>query len=151
MSTPLPPDALWTLIEPSLPVVPPNPRGGRLRIPDRACLTGILFVLKTGVPWEYLPIEMGCGSGMTCWRLLRDWQEAGVWDRLHRALLDDLGVARQTDWERACVDRASIPAKGGRCHRTESHGSGQTGHETAPDRRSAGHSLDLSPDRGEPA
>jgi len=56
---------------------------------------------------------MGCGPGMTCWRRLRDWQAAGVWDCLHRALLDDLGAARHIDWERACVDRASIPAKKG--------------------------------------
>ncbi|MGN6485670.1 MAG: IS5 family transposase [Thermomicrobiales bacterium] len=113
MSKPLLPDDLWIRIEPLLPVVPPNPKGGRPRVPDRACLTGILLVLKTGVPWEYLPMEMGCGSGMTCWRRLRDWQEAGVWDRLHRALLDDLGAAGHIDWERACVDRASIPAKPG--------------------------------------
>ena len=66
MSKPLLPDDLWTRIEPLLPRVPVNPKGGRPRIPDRACLTGILFVLKTGIPWEYLPVEMGCGSGMTC-------------------------------------------------------------------------------------
>jgi transposase len=60
-----------------------------------------------------LPAEMGCGSGMTCWRRLRDWQEAGVWDRLHRALLDELGEADQIDWKRACLDSASVPAKTG--------------------------------------
>jgi transposase len=60
-----------------------------------------------------LPAEMGCGSGMTCWRRLRDWQEAGVWERLHRTLLDELGQADQIDWERTCLDSASIPAKTG--------------------------------------
>jgi len=113
MSKPLVPDELWEMIEPLLPPEPPKPKGGRPRVPDRACLTGIVFVLKTGIPWEYLPQELGCGSGMTCWRRLRDWQAAGVWDRLHRALLDRLGAADQIDWERACLDSASIPAKKG--------------------------------------
>ena len=60
---------------------------------NRAALTGILFVLTTGIPWEYLPKEMGCGSGMTCWRRLRDWQVAGVWEKIHRMLLDRLRKA----------------------------------------------------------
>jgi len=113
MSKPLVPDALWETIEPLLPGEPPKPKGGRPRVPDRACLTGIVFVLKSGIPWELLPVEMGCGSGMTCWRRLRDWQAAGVWERLHHALLDRLGDANQIDWERACLDSASIPAKKG--------------------------------------
>jgi len=113
MSKPLVPDDLWTRIEPLLPSEPPKPNGGRPRIPDRACLTGIIFVLKSGIAWELLPQELGCGSGMTCWRRLHDWQEAGVWARLHQTLLDELGVADQIDWERACVDSASIPAKKG--------------------------------------
>ncbi len=113
MAKPLVPDELWETIEPLLPVEPPKPKGGRPRVPDRACLTGIVFVLKTGIPWEHLPREMGCGSGMTCWRRLRDWQAAGVWDRLHRALLDRLGHADQIDWSRACLDSASVAAKKG--------------------------------------
>ncbi len=113
MSKPLVPDALWEAIEPLLPTEPPKPKGGRPRVPDRACLTGIVFVLRSGVPWELLPAELGCGSGMTCWRRLRDWQAAGVWDRLHRELLNRLGDADQIDWERACLDSASIPAKKG--------------------------------------
>jgi transposase len=60
-----------------------------------------------------LPQEMGCGSGMSCWRRLKEWQEAGVWERLHLILLDRLGEADQIDWERASVDSASIPAKRG--------------------------------------
>ena len=113
MSKLLVPDALWEIVEPLLPAEPPKPKGGRPRIPDRACLTGIVFVLKTGIPWEDLPQEMGCGSGMTCWRRLRDWQAAGVWDRLHRELLDRLGEAGRIDWSRACLDSASIRAKKG--------------------------------------
>ena len=113
MAKPLLPDRLWHEIAPLLPPEPPKPTGGRPRIPDRAALTGILFVLKTGIPWEYLPQEMGCGSGMTCWRRLRDWQQAGVWARLHHHLLNRLGTQDRIDWERALVDSASVPAKRG--------------------------------------
>jgi transposase len=113
MSKPLVSDELWSIVAPLLPPEPPKPKGGRPRVPDRACLAGIVFVLRTGIPWELLPQELGCGSGMTCWRRLRDWQEAGVWDRLHRALLDRLGDAGAIDWSRACLDSASVPAKKG--------------------------------------
>ena len=106
-------DELWETIEPLLPPEPPKPQGGRPRIDDRAALTGIIFVLKSGIPWEMLPQEMGCGSGMSCWRRLKEWQEAGVWVELHRALLERLGEAEQIDWERASLDSASIPAKRG--------------------------------------
>jgi transposase len=92
-------DELWEVIEPLLPEEPPKPQGGRPRIDDRAALTGILFVLKSGIPWEMLPKEMGCGSGMTCWRRLKEWHEASVWEELHLTLLDRLGKADQIDWE----------------------------------------------------
>jgi len=92
MARELVPDALWQLIEPLLPEEAPKPLGGRPRVSDRAALTGILFVLYSGIPWEMLPVEMGCGSGMTCWRRLRDWHEAGVWQRLHQVILDKLSI-----------------------------------------------------------
>src|ERR687886_1484462 len=113
MSKPLVSDALWEIIQPLLPSEPPKPKGGRPRVPDRAALTGIIFVLKSGIPWEMLPPEMGCGSGVTCWRRLRDWQQAGVWVRLHQVLLDRLGEADKIDWSRASVDSAFAPAKRG--------------------------------------
>src|SRR5919202_4475399 len=113
MSKPLVSDELWSAVEPWLPRERPKPKGGRPRVSDRAALAGIIFVLRTGIPWEYLPQEMGCGSGVTCWRRLRDWQEAGVWDRLHLALLDRLGGADRIDWSRAALDSASVPAKRG--------------------------------------
>ena len=105
-------DELWNLIEPILP--PPKRR--RRRFPgrkpknNRSVLTGIIFVLKTGIGWEYLPQEMGCGSGMTCWRRLRDWQKAGVWDKIHQILLAELRKADQIDFSRAIVDSSSIRA-----------------------------------------
>src|SRR5215216_226949 len=106
-------DELWEIVEPLLPEEPPKPKGGRPRLDNRAALTGILFVLKSGIPWEMLPQEMGCGSGVTCWRRLKEWQEAGVWERLLQALLDRLGEADQIDWARASLDSASVPAKKG--------------------------------------
>jgi transposase len=106
-------DELWEAIEPLLPPEPPKPRGGRPRVPNRAALTGIVFVLKSGIPWEMLPQEMGCGSGSTCWRRLKEWHEAGVWEKLHGVLLDRLGEADEIDWERASLDSASVPAKRG--------------------------------------
>ena len=114
MAKPLLSDELWAAIEPLLPPEPPpNPQGGRPRVAARAALTGILFVMKSGIPWSMLPLELGCGSGVTCWRRLRDWQAAGVWHRLHLALLDHLGEADRIDWSRASLDSASVPAKGG--------------------------------------
>ena len=79
----------------------PQPRRshnpGRNPLDDRKALSGILFVLKSGIPWEMLPQEMGCGSGMTCWRRLRDWQQAGVWQNLHETLLSRLHGADRLD------------------------------------------------------
>ena len=116
MAKPLLDDALWQLIEPLLP----EPKARRFRFPgrqpvdNRKALTGILFVLKTGIGWEDLPQEMGKGFGMTCWRRLRDWQEAGVWASLHELLLAKLRNADQLDWSRAIVDSSAVRAlKGG--------------------------------------
>ena len=114
MSTPLISDGLWAIVAPLLPPEPPKPKGGRPRtISDRAALTGIVVVLRSGIPWEMLPQELGCGSGMTCWRRLRDWQRAGVWERLHQELLRRLQEADQLDWSRAALDSASVAAKRG--------------------------------------
>ena len=115
MAKPLLPDELWNRIEPLLP--PPKPRRfrypGRKPIDNRKALIGILFVLKTGIHWEDLPQELGCGSGMTCWRRLRDWHKAGVWQALHELLLAELNAADRIDWSRAAVDSSSVRALGG--------------------------------------
>lgn len=106
------PDALWERIAPLLPPTPPRPKGGRPRVDDRLCLNGIVHVLRTGVAWEDLPREFGCG--MTCWRRLRLWQRAGVWRRLHELLLADLRAVGGIGLSRACVDSSSLRAlKGG--------------------------------------
>jgi transposase len=106
-------DALWEAIAPLLPPEPPKPDGGRPRVPDRQALGGILLVLRTGMGWQELTCEMGFGSGSTCWRRLRDWQGAGIWERLHQTLLDRLGNADRIDWSRVSVDSASVAAKRG--------------------------------------
>jgi transposase len=110
MAKPLLSDDLWEIAEPLLPPIKISPKGGRPPIGNREALTGILFVLRSGIPWAMLPRELGCGSGMTCWRRLRDWQEAGVWTRLHELLLAKLNAADQIDWSRAVVDSSSIRA-----------------------------------------
>lgn len=108
MASPLVPDELWEVVEPLIPRVERRYRyPGRKRVPNRQALTGILFVLKTGIPWEALPQEMGCGSGVTCWRRLREWQ------KLHEALLAKLNAAGEIDWRRAAVDSSHVRAFGG--------------------------------------
>ena len=109
MSKPLVTDELWELVEPLLPKHEPSPRGGKPRVPDRVCLTGILFVLKTGIPWEDFPCEMGC-CGMTLWNRLDEWRRAGVWQRLHELLLAKLRAAGEIDFARVIVDSASVRA-----------------------------------------
>ncbi len=115
MRQPLVSDELWAIVEPLLPPEPAKPKGGRPRVSDRAVLKGIIFVLRSGTAWALLPRELECGSGMTCWRRLRDWQQAGVWQQLHQVLLERLAQGGQLDWSRVSVDSCSIPAaKGGK-------------------------------------
>ena len=122
------PDGLWARIEPLLPVPPRNPRHpGRKRLDNRKTLQGILFVLHTGIQWEFLPQQLGFGSGMTCWRRLQEWNAAGVWSRLHALLLAELQGAGKLDWSRAVIDSAHVRAarRGPKAGRARS---------TAPDR-----------------
>jgi transposase len=119
MSSVLIPEGVWPMFEKLLPPAPPKPRGGRPRIPDRAALSGILFVLRSGIAWEDLPPELGCGSGVTCWRRLRDWQQAGVWDRLHLKVLRRLHGANRLDFSRVSMDSSSIAAKKGALPRAQ--------------------------------
>lgn len=103
---------LWELVEPVLPKKERRFRHpGRRRLPDREALCGILFVLHTGIAWRHLPLELGFGSGATCWRRLDEWQRAGVWGRLHVVLLTRLRAAGEIEWSRAVIDSSQIQAK----------------------------------------
>ena len=125
-------DEVWEIVEPLLPSEPPKPKGGRPRVPNRAALTGIVFILKAGIPWVMLPKEMGCGSGSTCWRRLQEWHDAGVWRDLHRVLLDHIGQYDEIDWSRAYPNSGSLSASRGKEDRQESDVSWQTGLEAPP-------------------
>src|SRR3954454_21709760 len=108
-------EALWNAIAPLLPEHKPSPKGGRPPGSDRACLEGIIFVLKTGMPWQRLPTRLGYGSGSTCWRRFRAWTRLGLWPELPRRLLRVLGRRGKLTLERAVIDSASVRAlKGGR-------------------------------------
>jgi transposase len=107
--------SLWKAMAPLLPERTPSPKGGRPTVPDRACLEGIIFVLKTGMAWQMLPTRLGYGSGSTCWRRFHAWTRLGVWPQLHRHLLRVLGRRGRLNLERAVIDSASVRAqKGGR-------------------------------------
>lgn len=109
---PLVTDALWERLRPLLPAPPPR----RFRFPGRTpldyrkVLTGILFVLETGIAWDDLPAELGCGWGKTCRQYLQAWHQAGVWRQLHAVLLAELNGAGQIDWERARIDASFAKA-----------------------------------------
>ncbi|MFF0479524.1 IS5 family transposase [Streptomyces sp. NPDC004284] len=107
-------DDLWALIEPLLPPWPErSPGPGRGPVSDRLCLQGILFVLSNDIAWQLLPLEMGFGSGQTCWRRLERWQKVGVFDRLHRVLLAELNAAGEQGWSWVCVGGSHVRAKKG--------------------------------------
>ena len=107
-------DELWEVVEPLIPVVARRFRHpGRRRLDDRQALNGILYVLHTGIAWHDLPGEFGYGSGVTCWLRLREWQQAGVWERLHQLLLAELRAAGELEWSRAVADSSHVQAKKG--------------------------------------
>jgi len=112
MAKPILDEKLWEIVEPFLPRPKKRRRRypGRKPIDNRKALCAILFVLKTGLPWEHLPRELGWGSGMTAWRRLHAWQKQGVWKKIHEALLAHLQGADQIDWSRAIVDSSSVRA-----------------------------------------
>ena len=106
-------DDLWNAIRPLLPPEPIRSHGGPPRVPHRAALAGILFILRHGLRWGDLPRELGYGSGVTCWRRLRQWQALGIWAAVHQVVLNWLGDLDAIDWSRASIDSLSVRAKRG--------------------------------------
>ncbi len=107
------PDRLWEIVEPLIPSQRERPQGGGTRyIEDRAVFTAVVYVLTTGCAWRHLPAEFGV-SKATAHRRFVAWTHAGLWRRLHRAVLDRLGEQGMVDWSRAVVDAASVRAKKG--------------------------------------
>lgn len=104
-------DGQWGKIERLLPKEMPSPRGGRRRIDDREVMEGILWVLRSGARWKDLPAEYP--SATTCWRRLREWEDAGVWLAIWRAFLSELDDAGQLDWHEVFADGTFAPAKKG--------------------------------------
>ena len=113
-------DALWERVEPLLPKTQRRFRyPGRKRLPDREALQGVFVVLHTGIAWRHLPLELGFGSGATCYRRLDEWQRARVWERLHALLLAELHAAGELEWSRAVADSRHVQAKKGAQKRVE--------------------------------
>ena len=138
-------DELWKRIEPVLPTVERRFRyPGRKRLPDRQALQGILFVLHTGIAWRHLPLELGFGGGSTCYRRLDEWQRAGVWERLHAALLSELRAAGEIEWARAVADsshaKKGVPRRARARLREPDQGRSTTSSSTRPGSRSPGRS-----------
>ncbi|MFG2156733.1 IS5 family transposase [Streptomyces olivaceus] len=137
-------------IESLLPKPGPKKAEGRPRVPDRQALSGILFVLHSGIQWEYLPQELGFGSGMTCWRRLAAWNDAGVWDQLHQLLLNELRSKNQLDWGRAVIDSSHVRAARRGPKRTQPGRPSTAGQQAPPHRRRPGHPARGIADRRKP-
>lgn len=107
------PDELWELTVPLLPKLTSRPQGGGTApVDERAVFTAVVYVLTSGCAWRYLPDSFGV-SPATAHRRFSVWTEAGLWRRLHRAVLDELGARGELDWSSAIVDAASVRAKRG--------------------------------------
>ena len=118
-------DGLWERLVPLLPPVRRRFRyPGRKRLDDRSALQVILFVLHTGIAWRHLPLELGFGSGSTCYRRMVEWQRAGVFEQLHRLLLAELEQAGRIEWSRTVCDASHVQAKKGAPRRARAASTG---------------------------
>lgn len=104
-------DAQWARIAPFLPKRRRHPHGGRPWADDRACLEGILWVLRTGARWRDLP--KAYPSPATCWRRLAQWEAEARWKQIWRAFLGQLDQRHLLDWEECFIDGTFAPAKKG--------------------------------------
>ena len=104
-------DEQWQRLAPHLPRHPPSPKGGRPRADDRACLAGILWLLRTGARWQDIPVDLPSGS--TCWRRLQEWATEGVLEELQAVLIDELDGLGKLDFAELLADATFIRAKKG--------------------------------------
>ena len=103
-------DDLWRQFQPLIPNHPKSPQGGRPRADDRQCLEGIVYVLRTGVPWHLFPDKQFGVSKSTCFDRFSEWSRCGVFRQAHHALLNQLGRKGQIDLSAAVIDSASVRA-----------------------------------------
>ena len=145
-------DELREVIAPVLPMPKRRRRRypGRKPLDNRRVLSGILFVLRSSIPREVLPQEMGCGSGMSCLRRLRAWQKARVWDRLHRTLLSKLCGADKLELSRVVVDSSSVRAVHGGKNPDPTQQTGARPVACATSARWARHPAQCHPDQSQP-
>ena len=142
-------DGLWGRVSPLLPVLERRYRyPGRKRVDDRRCLEGILFVLFSGLPWQAVPGDVGV-SGVTCWRRLREWQQAGVWQQLLSLLLCELEQRGAVDSARLIVDASIAPAKKGAPDGAKPGGSRPYRNQAASDHRRRRAAAGRVRDRGQ--
>ncbi len=126
------PDRLWAMMEPLMPLLPERPRGGRPPVPARCAMEAIWFVMRTGCPWRALNATTLCSSA-TAERRFREWKQAGVFERLHRASLEAAHAAGAVDWSFLAVDGCHVKAP---LSRTQKGGlRGSTGASKAPSGR----------------
>ena len=104
-------DEQWDRVASHLPKHPPSPKGGRPRVDDRDCLEGILWLLRTGSPWQAIPVDLPSGS--TCWRRLQEWAGEDVLEALHAILIQELGDLGELDLEELLADATFVRAKKG--------------------------------------
>lgn len=102
-------DDLWNEIALCFPVRPRSPLGGRPPADNRVVLAAILFVLRTGLAWADLPLELGC-SYKTCLGRLQEWTAAGVWPRVFRPLLTPLRTAGRLELADVLIDSGLVKA-----------------------------------------
>ena len=104
-------DSQWVLIADLFPHPPVSRKGGRPRIPPRECLEGVIFIMRTGCGWDYLPNWYP--SPATCWRRLDEWTRTGIFEKAWHRLLGKLDALKQIQWNECMADATFSPAKKG--------------------------------------
>ncbi len=104
-------DDQWNLISDLFADPPPSPEGGRPRASSRACFEAIVWVLRSGARWKDLPKYFP--SHPTCWRRLKQWSEAGVFQKAWSRLVNKLDNRGEVDRDESFADGTFCSAKKG--------------------------------------